>query len=172
MSKRRKLRFLSESVLLEESGLPMINKVTIITVVVIITCFIFWASQSTITDELSLTGVVLNSETGHHFVGLGDVEAKIEVKVGDDVQINLIGITSKQKIRGKVIEIEPMKNPPEGSDYLVMIIVEAVNNDLVYKSIKADLIEGMDLSMEVVVAERTLIQYILGSFYDTASNDN
>jgi HlyD family secretion protein/adhesin transport system membrane fusion protein len=66
----RKLGYLSESVLLEERGLPYIQSTLIIVVSLLILAFIIWANFLTIDDKVSIDGYVIPDEESYIFLGL------------------------------------------------------------------------------------------------------
>lgn len=164
----RKLQFLSRSVLLEESGLPKMNRVTILSVFLILVLFGFWASEMTINDSVSIDGeiVQIQSDAGYYIdakVYSGDLGS---ISEGMPALIHIAGITERKKIDAVVDRIVkvPQKDNYSRTYYEVRVYPVIIEGD---KSVsKAKVVRGMDASVEVITGTRNLLQYYFSRLWD------
>ena len=83
--KRKSLKFLSKSVLLDESGLPMINTMIILVVSFIILLFIIWANTLVLHDVETITGYIADSpyeDFDYSFIGRIPAKDVLTFKTG------------------------------------------------------------------------------------------
>jgi len=168
MAKKHQFKFLSQSVLLEESGLPRINTLVIITITILLIGFITWSNYVDIEEQLSANGQIILSDEGVYKV-IGHLNANDIVKIDEDyrVYISVPGITSKEDLKGNLenILIKP-RYTDSGEVYYEFVITfdsAKYSND----SDTNPLLVGMNCRLNIVTGSKTMLQYLLGNLYDT-----
>lgn len=164
MKKKRDYRFISESVLLEERGLPFIKVLIIISVTILIFLFILWSNTYEIDEELVYRGVV--DLTGEDLVFMGQVPADqvLQVSVGQEMFIMIRGYGDGEEVAGVLTHIED--NPrmsTSGSIYYEVTIVPR-NQNMWTQGLP---LKGMVCQVRTVIKTKTLLNYLLGNLYDT-----
>jgi hypothetical protein len=168
MKKKNKLKFLSESILLEESGLPMLNTIVIIMITVSILMFIIWSSYIVIEESVSVSAQLnINEETSAYeaigIVGTRDIST---ISENAEVYFAIPGVTGRQDITGVLREInaEPKYDSVGNVYYNVYISLGLTDN--LKKEIGTKLLKGMEGKLTIVTGTRSMLQYLLGSLYD------
>lgn len=170
MSKKSKrMKFLSESVLLEESGLPWINTIVILTIAVLLVLFIIWANALVMDESIEVTGSVGKEMDSFVINGYVPSTEITMIDEGTLAYIDIKGITDRKSIVGVVDHI--YETPIETEDenyYLIRIGMSDTENSSI--DIENELLEGLDTHISVVTDTRTLLQYMLGNIYDVGRN--
>lgn len=163
----RKYKYLSESVLLEETGLPNINVAIIVVVTFFVLLFITWSNFIIMEDTLNLTGTVVESGDAVYLYSKLTTSEVINVDRYADVYVNIPGITGRTALTGKVNEV--VKTPQYDAEgkvyYLAKVELISISAEM-----KSQLIEGLSARMEVVTGSRTMLEYLLGNLYETGKD--
>ncbi len=171
---KKNLKFLSRSVLLEESGLPMINRTIIISVFLMIILFVIWANQMMINDTVSVPGKIVRdvSEKGFH-VNLS-VPSKDIALISEDMDalINISGITDRNKIDARVERIIKVPQTDNYSNTFYEVRVVPMVEDEIQHKLKLKVIRGMDARVEIVTGKRNLLQYYFSKIWDARNSDD
>ncbi len=165
---KKNLQHLSRSVLLEEMGLPKVNRNIILIVFFLIVLFVVWASMMTINDSVSISGEVrmAGNQAGYY------IDAKVYsgqvgiVSEGLKANINIAGVTEKKKISAtieRVVKV-PQKDNYGRTYYEVRVVPSAIQEEREHFRVK--LIKGMDARVEVVTGTRNLLQYYFSRVWD------
>jgi len=167
MAKKRRMKYLSESMLLEERGLPRVNVIITLLVTLILVSFIVWSSLVVVEEAVSFKGQVLEGVINNNMM-LGKVApADIsELSLEDLVYVSVPGVTSREKIKGRIINID--SSPQYTSDdqvYYHVVVRMDKNHDGV-----RDLLVGMTGSISAVTEEKSLLQYLLGNLYESGKS--
>lgn len=170
---KKNLKFLSRSVLLEESGLPKINRVIIVSVFLMVVLFTLWANQMLINDTVSVSGKIVRdiSEKGFH-VNLS-VPSKEITMISEDMEalISISGITDRKKIDARVERIIKVPQYDDYSRTFYEVRVVPMVDDETQKTLKHIVIRGMEARVEIVTGKRNLLQYYFSKIWD-ARNSN
>ena len=130
--RNKRYKFLTESVLFEESGLPRINIFIICVVAAIVVMFLVWANFVIMEDTIQLKGV-LNQEDSSFRV-LGQVTTSNVALVHEDAEvfISIPGITGRKDMHGEIVNIinEPQYDQDNRVYYLININVSTVFFDI------------------------------------------
>jgi hypothetical protein len=162
--KKYKFKFLSESIVLEETGLPFINTIIILSVALFLGLFIAWSSQLTMEDGINVTGNVVEMESGtakYQVNCYAETNNVLSIKEGSKVYIKIPGVTGGKSLNGYVAKID--NKPQFDSQNKVYYTVEVEFDN---ESVKETLLNGMEARVEIITGTRTLLQYLLGSLYD------
>ena len=165
MKKNQKLKFLSESILLEESGLPFSSVAVIVSIAIFIGLFLSWSSQVMIEDSVTIQGNLeeINLDQAEmSIIGYATTNTITSIEEGSIVYINIPGLTGQMSLRGKVAEVgtEPITGNQSKSYYPVTVRFSKNQSEETF-------LTGMETSLKIITGKRTLLQYFLGSLYDT-----
>ena len=165
MKKNQKLKFLSESILLEESGLPFSSVAVIVSIAIFIGLFLGWSSQVMIEDSVTIQGNLeeINLDQAEmSIIGYATTNTITSIEEGSIVYINIPGLTGQMSLRGKVAEVgtEPITGNQSKSYYPVTVRFSKNQSEETF-------LTGMETSLKIITGKRTLLQYFLGSLYDT-----
>lgn len=166
---KNNLKFLSKSVLLEESGLPRINTYTILAITSIIVLFLVWSNFMTINDTVSVSGYAVKSEledSNYTYVYRVPSRNITLIKAGQKLQMTIPGITVKETIKSSISHIsrEPVVDN-QGRTYYEIQITPQIDSS--YRGeLNSTLMNGMEINGEIIVGSRTLLQYFLGPLWD------
>jgi hypothetical protein len=164
MRNKHKNKFLTESILFEESGLPKINVILSLFIFILLVLFILWANRLTVQETLSVSGAL--EETSSSYMIQARVLSREIAQVDEDATafVSILGVTSRKPLVGYVSEINTLnKTSSSGLTYYDVYI--SVDDFGVYEE---DLLKGMDCSVKVVTDEKSLLAYLLGNLYDSA----
>lgn len=163
--KNYKLKFLSESVLLEETGLPLINTTIILSMALLISLFVLWATQMKIDDHLNLSGnvVAVETESGAYQIDCyATSNSVLAIQVGATVYVNIPGVTGKQFLTGYVVETGALPQYDADNNVYYIVQIQLEKDNIIEK-----MLIGMEANAEIVVGSRTIMQYLFGALYDT-----
>lgn len=166
MKERKKLKLLSKSVLLDESGLPGINAALIIIVFLMVAAFVIWSMNMKINETVSIKGFVeTDADTGElSFKALIPTKDLGIVNEGYPVVVNISGLTSKNPILGKIAHIEDMQvNAGTGENFSATI--DTSNLESVIQHINGRIVPGMETNVQVITGTRSLFQYFIGPIF-------
>lgn len=173
MKKNTKLKFLSESILLEESGLPLINTIVIVSITLFLVLFLVWANYMEIEDTISVTGFSAVSGTSiedKSFIGFVQTKDVTSIDIGQKSYIDIAGITGRQSLSGSVKRIgdEPIKDTQNRTYYEIEIqlLTETIDGF----DLEEVLLDEMESDIQIVTGTRSLLQYFLGNLYDVGKN--
>ena len=171
MAKKHQFKFLSQSVLLEESGLPRINTLVIMTITILLIGFITWSNYVDIEEQLSASGQITLSDEGIYKV-IGRLNANDIVKVDEDyrVYISVPGITSKEDLKGNLDEILIKPRYTDSGEVYYEFIITFDSSKFSNKSDDNPLLVGMSCRLNIVTGSKTMLQYLLGTLYDTGKD--
>lgn len=95
----KNLQYLSRSVLLEESGLPKVNRNVILVVFFIILLFVFWANEMIINDTVNITGEIVRDSSSYGYYVSAKVYSNDVGTISEDMDafISISGITDRKK---------------------------------------------------------------------------
>jgi len=167
--KKNKLKYLSESILLEESGLPMINTITILSITIMIILFLTWANYMIIDDTVSVNGYVYTKTTNSNnymFISLVPSKNISVISEEDPVLLSIPGITNRRSINAYVATINrtPQVNEQGRVFYEVTLNIKATEE--MNQTLTTSLLNGMETRSDIIVGSRTLLQYLLGPLWD------
>lgn len=157
MSKNKKtLQFLSQPVILEESGIPMLNGLIIVAVFLIITSFIVWSVMMEMNEVTTVQGVIL-AETDTHMLqatvlpeDLGNVQRGQPVKVK---------ISRYETVSGAITEIAlNHEDNGQGVPYYE-IRAELTHDENIF--LRNPAMVGMPVNAEIITGKRSLFQYLV-----------
>jgi len=171
MGKKHQFKFLSQSVLLEESGLPRINALIIMTITVIVIGFIVWSSFVTIEESLSSSGQVTMSDTSEYQItGYMSANDIIKISEGAKVNVSIPGITSRNTLKGDLVSVNNEPRYTQSGDALYEFLVVFESGKYKFKSDDSPILLGMNCRLEIVTGSKTMLQYLLGNLYDTGKS--
>ena len=171
MRKQQPYKFLSKSILLEEQGLPHIQKITILTISLMIVLFITWANFMTIEDKVSIKGYAERdyfNDCGFEFLAMVPSDEISAISYGDKINLSISGLTNKHKIPGIIEKINTKPTVDKSGRVYYQITVKPSLNQDVMKNIQPMLYDKMETRIEVIVGTRTLLQYFLGPLWDAS----
>ena len=165
----RKMNFLSESVLLEESGLPFMNTIVIVTITLVIILFIVWSSLLILEENISVDAqtIVESDSEEIYFVGYVPSKDVVFIDEGARIYITIPGVTNRQKLKGVLHEVYLTPKYDTQNNAYYEIRVELDESQSRTDDIKSTLLTGMDANLKVVTGSKTMLQYLLGTLYDT-----
>jgi multidrug efflux pump subunit AcrA (membrane-fusion protein) len=171
MKTNKRYKFLSKSVLLEESGLPRMYGFTILAITAFIIGFIFWASQVMINDTVSANGYAIRSienEENYEFIAKVSSKNIAHVRLENEVTLSIPGITDRERINGCVAEINHEPEIDSNGRVYYEIIIEPKLNEVMRNELGLLLLDNMEIRTEIVTGNKTLLQYILGPLWDAS----
>jgi hypothetical protein len=169
MKKKHNYRFLTESILLEESGLPKINTIVIVSVFVFLALFIVWANMLEIEETIKLEGRVIDLNDEYKVIVEIPSEDIVNVDEGFIAHITIPGITYRDSILGSIeIFNKSAKESDNGTVYEALIVID--KNDYKEYDLKETLLNGMSTNVKLITETKSLIQYLLGNLYDTGKS--
>jgi len=171
MKIKNKYKFLSKSVLLEESGLPKFYGVTIFIITIFIIGFLLWSNQVKINDTVSANGYaikVTESSNRHDFIAKISSKNIGQIRVGNKVMISIPGIRDRERVIGKVIIIDHKPEIDSNGRVLYKISLEPELDQVTRDKLELLLLDTMETKIEIVTGNRTLLQYILGPLWDAS----
>ena len=170
MKRSKKMNFLSESILLEESGLPKINTIIIVSVTALIVLFLVWANMLIMEESVAIDGQVILYDLGNKpiaFLGFVRTSDLVQISLGSDVYIDIPGVTSRQSLNGMVIEIDISPHYDTQNNAYYEVLIELNESDDKVDELSSILVTGMESQLKVITGSRTMLQYLLGTLYDT-----
>lgn len=173
MKKKNDLKFLSQSVLLEESNLPRINTIIILVVFAMVVSFIIWSMSMKIDEVTKVEGFITQEEKenqGFSFIAQIPSKEIGAIKEGLPVFVNIPGLTDSSSIMGTIdyIEKRPMVN--QQGDIYYQAIVKPNDDKEMFEDLNQLLMSGMETDVEIIIGSRTLLQYFLGSVFNAVNN--
>jgi hypothetical protein len=165
---KRNLKILSQSVLLEESGLPGVNTLIILIVFLMLVAFVTWSVNMRMNETLTVNGYteqITESSNEMSFKALIPSKDIGIVNEGYPVIMNILGLTDKNHIMGKIgkVDLIAIKNA-QGSNMFEASIVPS-NLDEVKKHMNGKMVPGMETSVQIITGTRSLFQYFIGPIF-------
>jgi hypothetical protein len=156
---------LSQSVLLEEVGLPKLNTFIITVVFVLVISFLTWSMNMELDEVIVNEGYFVQSEDSvlldiNAHIPLSDIAA---ISIGDDVKVNIPTSIDNLSIRGNIVNIEKIPRLDEKNNIYYVAKIN-INNESVRQN-NDFLIPGMVANLEIKIGSRSLFDYLLGSIY-------
>lgn len=171
MKIRNKYKFLSKSVLLEESGLPRLYGLIIIIITAFIIGFIIWSNQVMINDTVSANGYairVIGNDIKYDFIAKISSKNIIQIKTNNEVMLSIPGITDRSMIKGNIININYDPEIDSNDRVYYEISIETELDENAKNKLNLLLLDNMETKVEIVTGNRTLLQYILGPLWDAS----
>lgn len=165
--RKNKLKFLSESVLLEETGLPLANVISVITISLMLLLFIIWGNYMMMEEDVVMSGKVSIESDSFSVLGYVSSNDAVTIQNNAEAYITIPGITSRQAIRGEVKDINTSPVYDDSGKAYYGISVKLLMSNSQNQEMADRLLEGMESQVSIVIDEKTLIQYLLGNLYDT-----
>lgn len=169
MKRSKKLRFLSQSVLLEETGLPRANGLIIITIFLGLAGFIAWGTQMPIDEVVSCNGQiseVLPGEGQYKLTALIPVNKMSGIEVGKSATIKVSGVSQIKPFKGMITMVEhaPIKRG-DLSYYPIRIVADdgGVNGSTL-------VLKDMETQVGVIVGTKSFMDYFVGPILSVKSN--
>ena len=167
MKKRSNLKFLSQSVVLEEAGLPKINSLIILVVFSMVISFIIWSATMKIDDVTTVKGFVIQEENG-------DIKFSFNARIpsnkigvineGLSVSINIPGINDNNPIKGSIENIKRTPITDEQGNIYYEAVVKPKNEKEIVKLDKL-LMPNMKTNVKIITGRRTVLKYFLGPIF-------
>ena len=171
--KRSNLKFLSQSVLLEEAGLPRVNTLIILVVFTMVVSFIAWANVMEIDEVVAVNGVVVQEKSADlNFSFRAQIPSREigNISEGFSVVMNIPGVTEKKPVTGKIELIKKIPATNQQGVAYYEAIVKPGNDKEMLKNLDEVLLDGMETKVEIIVGSRTLFQYLLGPVFSAREN--
>lgn len=164
-----KIKFLSQSVLLEEKGLPGLNALIVLIVSLMLCAFIAWSMVMEIDDTVRVSGLVVEDPL---LKGQFSVIALISpneigsIKEGLKASVRLGELISKKPIHGMVSVLD--KTPKSTADNRILYEAVITLNDSKDESQRHSVafVSGMEVAVEITVGSRTFFNYFLGPIFN------
>lgn len=173
MSKKNNFKYLSQSVLLEEKGLPRINKLIIIVIFSMLIGFLMWANYMQMDEILSVKGYVIAKENSNiNFSFIAKIPSKeiLNIDEGLSSNISIPALSDNGNIDGTISYVDgKLKIDEQGFSYYTAIIVGEVDEKKI-KYFNDNLIENMETQINIVIGSRNLIEYFLKPVLKTTQN--
>lgn len=167
MSKRKEqLRFLSQSILLEESGLPGLNIALILLVTLSVVGFLVWANIFQVDETLSLTGKIIQDPVsqkngGFEMTAMIPATDLYKVREGSRAMLAIGGITKKNPIPVTVINVDPTSVVSDGPQGMISVKL-AADDAKKLESIKPYILTETKTTVTVVTGSKTLFESLMG----------
>lgn len=167
------LKYLSQSVLLEESGLPHFNTVIVILVTLALAAFIGWSVIMPLDEVVAVTGNV-SSTVGNN--GTYDYYAHIPsdkvhtIAVGNQVMLSIPGVTDKSPLSGKIANVDRQPTTTAMGQVYYVASVELTVDPSVNQNLSQLLYPSMETRMDIVVGSKTLMTYFMGKIFDVKNH--
>lgn len=169
MTNKNKLKFLSQSVLLEETGLPKLNVTIILIVFVMLVLFIIWSVTMTMDQTTSVNGVVRQTDGENSDYVLIAMIPSTEIASIEDgyvVSISIPGITDKKPISGTIASIDKTPiNDTYGNVYYEAVL--SSDSGKMTDAIKAHLMPGLTANVNIVVGRQSVFSYFMNPIFKT-----
>lgn len=168
---RKKLKFLSKSVLLEEAGLTNVNRNIIMTIFTSLLLFLILSNYIILDESIEVSGYVSFEERNDiKFIAHVPSANISKVKRGYKSLVEIPGVTNREKLISEVVrvDVQPHENSSGRVYYKVNLkndFDEATNNDL-----RDVLLNGMELNAQIVVENKSLLRYLLGPLWITGES--
>lgn len=167
--KGEKLKFLTQSVLLEEEGLPRINSIIIIAVFTIVIAFLMWSNIMEIDEVVVVDGYAIQKESTQYLL-VAHIPSKEIGIIGEglSVTINIPGIT-KKPLEGTIKNIEntPKLNKQGATYYEAFIKTDKQEMNNYFEQIQ---VPSLEANVEIILGNKTLFQNLLGPIYHAKEN--
>lgn len=169
--KNKKLKFLSKSVLLEEAGLPSINRTIIITIFIILVSFIVWSNYIIIDESIGVSGYVAVQERDNiQFIAHVPSKNISKVKVGYKSLIEIPGVTNREDLVSEVVAVDVRPYENSSGRVYYKVVLKSDYDSATNSYLKNILLDGMELNAQVIVDNKSLLRYLLGPLWITGEN--
>lgn len=171
MSKKQNdLKYLSQSILLEERGIPKLNLWIILMVFLMTTAFIGWSMMLQLDEVVTVNGQVIEtgiSNSDYIFKALVPSEDVGIINEGVEVTIQIPGMSTTEPLVGKIETIEENFMTSDSGDVYFEASVIPDKSSEAYRELNGQLRRGMKANIQVIVGNRTLFEYFLGNLMKT-----
>jgi hypothetical protein len=167
--KKRNLKYLSQSVLLEESGLPRINTLIIFVVFTMVVSFITWSVMMKIDEVIAISGTVVQEQVeDSNFSIRTQIPLKEmgAVSEGLSVVMTIPGIMDNKSIMGTLYSIEKIpKTDGQGAVYCEAVIKLSDEKEKL-AILNSLLMPKMEANIKIIAGNKSLFEYFLGSVFN------
>lgn len=171
--KQKDLKFLSQSILLEEQGLPKMSLWIIMSVFLMLTLFIGWSILMNVEEIVIVNGeVIVSQEIGKQ------PQFRLEIPSYDggviltdqEVMITVLGSANKKRIQGfiQTLNSEPLTNE-SGNIYYEAIVVAVDESEKTVNS-SINLMKGMPVRAHIITGKKSLFEYFIGPIIQVKNN--
>lgn len=170
---RRDIKYLSQSILLEEQGLPRVNTWMILIVFAMVAAFVVWSIQMEIDEVAKVDGnVVLKSDSVNEYSLVLKIPSKEMSSIKDkaSVFITIPGLAEKEPFRGTIKEIEQTPKTGIKGEIYYEAALSLGMDETKFSNVNKMLMAGMVIHGEVITGKRTLFQYILSPINTAQKN--
>lgn len=170
--RKNKLGFLSRNILLEETGLPGINYLIIITIFTIVCAFIIWANFLNMDEISTIDGALLvdsKEKVPSKFAAFIEEKDFNQFKSGQNAQIKIPKISNKIIIQG-VIENINKEVIIERKDKKYYEAIINVSDEEKSKISQVLIKDSVSITVDVITGSRTLFEYLLKPMMKSLDN--
>lgn len=168
--KKNKFKFLSQSVLLEEQGMPKLNFWIIVIVFAMVVSFVSWSIVMELDQVITVSGSVIGDNNAEGTYAFSVQIPSEEIAVVDEglrVTINIPGVKTSSPLMGKIERVETVgTTSTSGNVYFEGKVIPDKNSNQ-YATVESQLHLGMKVNYQVVVGKRSLFEYFLGPVLKT-----
>ena len=171
--KQKDFKFLSQSILLEEQGLPKMSLWIIISVFTMLILFIGWSILMELEEIVTVSGeVAVSQEFGkqHQFrVEIPSADGAV-ITLDQEVVITVLGSVGQKRIKGVIqtIHSEPLTNESGNTYYEAMVAEVDKSKPSVDGPI--NLKKGMPVRADVIIGKKSLFEYFMGPIIQVKNN--
>lgn len=163
--KQKDFKFLSQSILLEEQGLPRMSLWMIISVFSMLVLFIGWSMLMTLEELVTVSGeVAVTQEVGTQ------AQFRVEIPSSDggvimrnqEAVITVLGSASQKRIQGVIQTLNPEPLTNESGNTYYEAMVAAVDKSKISVNGEVNLMKGMPVRVDVITGKKSLFEYFMG----------
>lgn len=167
-NKKSGLKFLNQSVLLEEAGLPKANVLIILVVFLMVALFIAWSLMMNMDQVVKVSGQVKIEGGNAVLSALVPAKNIADIREGLPAYITINGLNDNKPVTGTIERID--KTPKTNQQGVLFYEASVKPGDDGAKELEKLLLPGMDTKVEIVVGSRTLFQYLVGPVFNARNN--
>lgn len=171
--KQKDFKFLSQSILLEEQGLPKMSLWIIVSVFSMLILFIGWSILMNLEEIVTVSGeVAVSQEFGKQ------PQFRVEIPSDDggvilldqEVVITVLGSVEQKRVHGVIqtLNSEPLTNDSGNTYYEAMVVATDKSKIAVNESI--NLMKGMPVRADIIIGKKSLFEYFMGPIIQVKNN--
>ena len=150
---KRNLKYLSQSVLLDERGLPFVFSATILMIFIIVASFLVWSNYVVINSKITVEAHLDQSRDAYTYrlelpMTLGSAQ-------GQNVTIKSLNPEDLRSHMG-TLNIESIQERQSGSIFEAVVVSPGEISEFL----------GEDVEIEIITSSKTLLSQLLGPVYN------
>jgi len=167
--KNNEIKVLSESVLLEEKGLPGLNSMIVLIVSFLLCAFIVWSLVMEIEDTVRVSGLVMEDpliKGQYSVIALISPNEIGGIKEGHKASVSMMDFNKIKPMSGVINALDDAPQLSDDGSWLYTATIQLKDSSEWTQLQNSDLLLGMELAIDIVVKKRTFFEYVLGPIFN------